>query len=159
MTHAELVEKAGAWLRRQGCAVVVTELVSGPETADALGWRGTLSTLIECKATRADFLRDRKKFFRQHQEQGMGHERYYLAPRGLIEPDELPTRWGLLVVGDTGKVRKAVTSAVQPSCERHEISILLSCIRRIGNGFDAPCSVRAYTYETKSTATLGVARG
>lgn len=103
MTHAKLVDAAVAWLRRQGCPVVVGELVTGSaETPDALGWISGRSILVECKASRADFLADAKKPFRIHPALGMGDLRFFLAPAGLIRPDELPAGWGLLEAGGRG---------------------------------------------------------
>ncbi|KKK54365.1 hypothetical protein LCGC14_3085490, partial [marine sediment metagenome] len=67
----------------------------GDEIPDALGFASRKSTLIECKASRSDFLSDKKKSFRQKPDEGMGCLRYYLTPPGLVDPDELPENWGL----------------------------------------------------------------
>jgi len=101
VTHAELVDRAERWLRGTArCSVVVRELWSmSMEIPDAIGWRGNQSTLIECKATRADFLSDAKKPHRMNPDWGMGELRYYMTPPGLISVDELPARWGLLEAG------------------------------------------------------------
>jgi hypothetical protein len=98
MTHASLVRQAVDWLRRYRCGVVLSEqaCISG-EMPDAIGWkRACHSVLLECKVSRADFLADRIKPFRQRPEDGVGSERFYLAPRNLIRVDELPAGWGLL---------------------------------------------------------------
>jgi hypothetical protein len=98
MTHAQLVEKAVHWLRRYRCGVVLSEqaCVSG-EMPDAIGWkRPCHSVLVECKVTRADFLADRAKPFRLKPELGVGCERFYLVPAGLVDGEELPQAWGLL---------------------------------------------------------------
>jgi hypothetical protein len=100
MNHAHLVEKAVRWLRRYRCGVVLSEqaCVSG-EMPDAIGWkRACHSVLVECKVTRADFLADRAKPFRLKPEQGVGMERFYLTPAGLVRPEELPSGWGLLAL-------------------------------------------------------------
>ena len=77
-------------LSEQSCA-------SG-ETPDVIGWKGRCrSVLIECKVSRADFLADREKPFRKDPSLGMGCERFYLTPAGLIRPAELPGKWGLLL--------------------------------------------------------------
>ncbi|NID14357.1 hypothetical protein [Luteibacter yeojuensis] len=100
MTHSELVEIAGRWLRgTAGCKVVMTELVAlcgNGEIPDAIGWRGNDSILVECKTSRADFFADRAKTFRREPERGMGALRYFLAPEGVLKVDDLPPRWGLL---------------------------------------------------------------
>ena len=96
MTHAQLVEKAVRWLRSYRCGVVLSEqaCVSG-EMPDAIGWkRANHSVLVECKVTRADFLADRGKPFRQKPEQGVGCERFYLTPPALVKTEELPSGLG-----------------------------------------------------------------
>ena len=98
MTHAQMVERAVRWLRSYRCGVVLSEqaCVSG-EMPDAIGWkRASHSVLVECKVTRADFLADRGKPFRAKPEQGVGSERFYLTPPGLVKVEELPVGWGLL---------------------------------------------------------------
>ncbi len=97
MTHAELVERAERWLRNsRGCSVVVTRpCVMALENPDALGFNASgFSTLVECKASRADFRRDKDKWHRRGT--GIGNRRYYLAPAGLVSADEVPDGWGLL---------------------------------------------------------------
>jgi len=135
MTHEKLVARAVAWLRRYRCGVVLSEqsCASG-ETPDAIGWkRACHSVVVECKISRADFLADREKPFRCKPEKGMGCERYYLAPAGLIEAGELPVGWGLLelrgrevnqVVVASKKMRSAVGF-------RHEMNLLLASLRRV----------------------------
>ncbi len=102
MTHAELVQRAVQWLLTTGkCCFVVRDQGTRQEVADALGfqWKGHV-ILIECKASRSDFLRDQDKISRISGEGksgcGMGNLRYYMAPPGMILPEELPGRWGLL---------------------------------------------------------------
>ena len=63
--------------------------------------------LVECKVTRADFLADAAKPFRLKPEDGMGSQRFYLAPTRIVRAEELPRHWGLLelrghAVRDTG---------------------------------------------------------
>jgi hypothetical protein len=99
MTHAQLVRMAEQWLRRRyRCGIVLSEqsCASG-EMPDVIGWKGKCrSVLVECKVSRADFFADREKPFRRDPSQGMGCERFYLTPAGLIEKSELPQGWGLL---------------------------------------------------------------
>ncbi|MBI2680183.1 MAG: hypothetical protein HYX25_04135 [Candidatus Solibacter usitatus] len=69
------------------------------ENPDVIGWAsGAGSVLIECKATRLDFLRDGKKSVRRNPRTGMGHRRYYLCPPDVIQVKDLPAKWGLLWV-------------------------------------------------------------
>lgn len=98
MTHQDLIRRAERWLRgTKRCSVVITEMVCfSREIPDAIGWTTSQSILVECKASRADFLKDKKKFFRRDPEYGMGDLRFYMTPPGLITTDELPPKWGLL---------------------------------------------------------------
>jgi len=89
--------------------------------------------LIECKLTRADFLADRGKPFRQKPEQGVGSERFYLAPPALVKLEELPAGWGLL------EFRRGRVAVVQASAKnlrtaagfRYEMNLLLASLRRV----------------------------
>jgi hypothetical protein len=133
--HAELVCKAVAWLRRYGCGVVLSEqsCASG-ETPDAIGWkRGCHSVTVECKSSRADFLADRDKPFRRKPEKGMGCERFYLTPAGLLQPQELPPGWGLLEFrGRSVEVVYASSKKLRSSVGfRHEMNLLLASLRRV----------------------------
>lgn len=100
MTHEELVLKAERWLKSQGCGVVFRDTFKAAthngELPDAIGWRDGLSLLIECKASKADFLADKRKRFRQNPETGMGDWRFFLCPPDIILVDDLPEGWGLL---------------------------------------------------------------
>src|SRR5208282_4605471 len=73
MTHARLVSMAVQWLRRYRCGVVLSEQASvSGEMPDAIGWkRACHSVLVEGKVSRADFLADRDKPFRQRPEIGV----------------------------------------------------------------------------------------
>jgi hypothetical protein len=72
-----------------------------------MGWKATgRSILIECKASLSDFRADRKKKPRISKRTGIGELRYYMAPRGIIPENEIPTGWGFLEIWE-GK-RKSV---------------------------------------------------
>ena len=135
MTHGKLVERAVAWLRRYGCGVILSEQsCSSGETPDAIGWkRACHSVVVECKISRADFLADRDKPFRRKPELGMGCERYYLSPVGMIKPEELPAGWGLLEIYGR-EVRQSVASSGKLRSARgfrHEMNLLLASLRRV----------------------------
>lgn len=111
--HQQLVDLGARWLARQGFGVVATELtVAGvAEQVDGIGFRATCSAVLEAKASRADFLADRKKPHRQAG--GLGNYRFFVCAPGLIQPEDLPERWGLLwthgrslqlVVGPSGNL-------------------------------------------------------
>src|SRR5262249_21780527 len=99
MTHHQLVRLAEQWLRkRYRCGIVLSEqsCASG-ETPDVIGWKGSCRSVVsECKISRAHFFADQEKPFRKQPEHGMGCERFYIAPQGMIESRELPPGWGLL---------------------------------------------------------------
>jgi hypothetical protein len=135
MTHAQLVSEAVHWLRRYRCGVVLSEqaCVSG-EMPDAIGWkRACHSVLVECKVTRSDFLADRAKPFRLKPEKGVGCERLYLVPAGLLRREELPAGWGLL------ECRRGQVEVTQLSAKnlrsaagfRYEMNLLLASLRRV----------------------------
>ncbi len=100
VSHADLVALAEKWLWRQGCGVVFHDAfrpsVYSGERPDAIGWRHNVSILVECKATRSDFLADRMKPFRAQPASGVGDWRFYLCPKGIIAREDLPAGWGLL---------------------------------------------------------------
>jgi len=135
MTHAQLVAKAVHWLRSYRCGVILSEQAcASGEMPDAIGWkRACHSVLVECKISRPDFLADLDKPFRQKQHLGMGCERYYLTPAGLLSLEELPAGWGLLEYRGRQIVR------LQPSAKnlrtaagfRYEMNLLLASLRRV----------------------------
>jgi hypothetical protein len=135
MTHAQLVQKAVAWLRRYRCGVVLSEqaCVSG-EMPDAIGWKKAChSVVVECKISRSDYLADRGKPSRQRPETGMGAERFYLLPAGLLRPEELLAGWGLLEY-DKGKVnliRRSVKNFRSEAGFHYEMNLLLASLRRV----------------------------
>lgn len=101
---------------------------------DAIGWKQAChSVLVECKVTRADFLADREKPFRLKPENGVGSERFYLAPPALLKTEELPTGWGLL------ELRRGRIEMLQASAKnlrtaagfRYEMNLLLASLRRV----------------------------
>ena len=157
MTHDELVKIARKWLKAR-CPVVITEIAGGQEEPDAIGWKSHSPILIECKATRQDFLSDRHKSFRRYPESGLGHKRYYMAPKGLLKPDELPDKWGLIeVAGKRTRLKKE--AGYFKECNRvREVGILLSVLQRVGQNCHAGISIRVYQYETKNRATLTLNR-
>jgi hypothetical protein len=155
-THSDLVELAKRWLQSK-CGVVITEIATTGEEPDAIGWQGSHSLLIECKASRADFLADKQKSFRRQSERGIGLARYFLAPAGMIAVDELPEKWGLLETNDGQRAQVVKASShFADTNHRHEITILLSAMRRLGQTQPTGCSIRFYTIESKNRATLGV---
>lgn len=135
-THTDLVAIARRWLLGTAkCSFALCELTSHSlEIPDAIGWRNAYShsILIECKTSVGDFRADHKKRFRKRPGIGMGNERYYMAPRGIIDVDKIPENWGLLEVAGR-KVFKVKKSArfTDTGILRQERRILCSALRRV----------------------------
>jgi hypothetical protein len=145
--HKTLKKEACRWLLRMGYRCIAAEVRLPPlGIVDAVGtgvfkpYRNYLAVpretpqvcIVECKATRSDFLRDcsrdgqlelclmerrenrrRKRKRRLRQNLGLGkfasclmqpmaNLHYLLAPAGVIQRKDLPPRWGLLSYGPTG---------------------------------------------------------
>lgn len=125
MNHRELCEIGARFLKRpesangHGCHFTVIEASCYGENPDVFGIRhgmhgnGVGTFLLEAKTSRSDFLADKNKPHRLHPESGMGKYRYYICPTGLIKPEELPEKWGLIYVSEKGicKVVAGVLSA------------------------------------------------
>jgi hypothetical protein len=150
MTHAELVERAGKWLRNtRKCGVVLLERVSGAahEIPDAIGWHKTFfSILVECKATRGDFLKDKTKFVRRHEGMGMGQERIYLTNLGVVKGvEEIPPGWGWAVVD--GKIVRVMVPAPRRDFDyeacRRELGMLYGFARRAQLGCEPTVGILA----------------
>ena len=137
IAHARLVGQAVDWLRRTyGCSIVLSEQYCATgEVPDAIGWkRKCHSVVVECKASRGDFLADLGKPFRLKPEEGLGCERFYLVPRGLIRAQELPPHWGLLE-SKRGRVEMIVKPGRKdlrsPLGLLKEMNLLLASLRRV----------------------------
>ena len=74
ITHKDLVSRGTKWIKKHtsniaipNCSIVAEDLTTATstgETPDIIGWASWCSVLIEVKASRSDFLRDKKKNFR-----------------------------------------------------------------------------------------------
>ncbi|MGR6521634.1 hypothetical protein ACU5JM_08365 [Rhodococcus erythropolis] len=106
MTHAECVAAAAEYMRKRSDVVLPEFYSHNAELPDVIAFNARNSIVIECKVSRSDFLVDRKKLFRINQNAGMGDDRYYCCPKGMIKPEELPQGWGLLWIYPSGQVRK-----------------------------------------------------
>lgn len=165
-THNELVDKARKWLSSRS-PVTITELATNAgEEPDVIAFCVNLkqnksyigygSVLIECKASRSDYLADKKKMYRRKPENGMGDYRYYMAPLGLIKADELPEKWGLLEIQENGRIKMIKIPERQESNKTHEITVLISTLRRLNIDDGTHISIKKYTYETKNRASLTI---
>lgn len=150
MTHADLVKRAGQWLGGTcKCTVVLTEFTAATaEIPDAIGWRWGFypwSILVECKTNRADFRRDATKPTRNGAA-GPGQERWYMAPEGVLRPEDIPDDWGLAEVRGRRVVRVVTPerstlddglkcqAALDPQRTLREMPLLLSVVRRATAG-------------------------
>lgn len=147
MTHDDLVEIAENWLlKSKGCGFALTELramTNNGEVPDAIGWRSGITILVECKTNRADFHADKKKIFRRRPQTGMGSFRFFICPAGIINPEDLPEKWGLVWVDEKGKARQKV--GPKGNCSWHsgsdfyhteksllsEAAMMVSALRRL----------------------------
>jgi hypothetical protein len=138
LTHRELCFIAAKYLKRRGivpfhkCQYVVCELERVGESPDAFGFCWGNTQLIEVKVSRADFLSDKKKYWRMHPEFGLGMYRSYLCPEGIIKTGDLPDGWGLLYVEETGHIRKVIDPQKQDCSYAEEQRLLYSILRREG---------------------------
>jgi len=135
--HTQLIERAVDWLRRSyQCGIVLSEQSCATgEVPDVIAWKGFCkSVLVECKVSRADFLADGAKPFRQKPEEGMGCQRFYCVPAGMVRTDELPKHWGLLELRGR-EVRMTVKPGrVNLRSEAglmKEMNLLLASLRRV----------------------------
>jgi len=148
--HIRLTKLGAKWLKKQGFSIVATEIkaMGSREQPDVVGFKSSCSAIIEVKASRADFLADFKKPERYIEGTGLGVYRFYLCPQGMIRPDELPTKWGLLYgVGLTvedvikpkgniwpGSAFDGWTEFQHAPDASKERAILFSIARRLANG-------------------------
>lgn len=138
MTHADLVHAAHHWAwNTLRCHAVLAECGAAlVEIPDVIAWGSSgYSIVVECKATRADFLADRKKFFRLRPESGMGAERWFFTPKGLIDPAELPERWGLAELRGSRVFKVRKPSPFPEYARQREMQLLVSALNRIDRGF------------------------
>ena len=114
------------------------------------------NTLIECKISKSDYLADLKKPWRRESHRGIGSFRYYLTTKGLLNPSELPEKWGLLET--TGKKIKIIKLAkrFEKKNESQEQSILISAFRRLNIHSGKHTSIKVYSIQTKCRTTLTI---
>jgi len=75
------------------------------EIPDVYAINNNYSVVLECKTSHADFERDRQKRFRRFPKEGLGRFRYYFCEEGVIMPNELPPKWGLIYVYGDGVIK------------------------------------------------------
>ena len=88
----------------------------------------------------------------------MGNKRYYIAPKGMITPEELPEKWGLVEPREQNMRTIRSAKWFMDKSNNSEISLLVSAMRRIKGMMPRGVSVKSYYLETGNTATLGIKR-
>lgn len=97
-THDQIADWCATRLRRMGYKIALSNLTSAThgEQPDVLGLTAYgRSIVVEVKVSRSDFHADKKKPWRQDPELGMGDQRVYLVPQGLLKVEEIPYGWQL----------------------------------------------------------------
>ena len=104
LSHKDLVRIATKWAcgRHQ---VVMAERNGIYEIPDVMAFSWQYSTLIECKTSRADFNRDKRKLPRLDEHYAFGNYRVYCCPKGLLTENDIPEKWVLLEVYPSGYAR------------------------------------------------------
>lgn len=105
LTHRQLCELGARFLLTQRHPTnypwrILIETGYRKENPDVFAYTKYYSVLIECKASRSDFLADKRKPFRQDPLQGVGRRRYYLVNEGVAKQEEMPEGWQLLIARD-----------------------------------------------------------
>lgn len=138
--HKDLCLKVGKWLKKHygnqqipNCPTTSIDMMTiESEIPDVIGWCSGRSVMIEVKVGRGDFLKDHKKPFRKNPKEGVGEQRFYCCPDGLIKVNEIPEDWGLLYLKNN-KIEVIKVAKLQESNLKAERNMLLSIIRRKKN--------------------------
>lgn len=139
--HADLVERAVRWLRRDvRCELVLAEMATWKtrEIPDAIGWAHGSSHVVEVKISRADFFADTRKSHATNQARGMGCRRWYLVPDALVAPAEV-VWWAGLLYARGRRIEVVRAAPVRPDYDRDsETKLLIASFRRfeLGVPFD-----------------------
>ncbi len=128
-SHADLVGLAERHLRStRRCNIVLIERGVNSEIPDAIGW-AFHSILIECKTSMSDYYADAKKPRCSGPTFGMGAERWYLTPAGLLKPELLRPSWGLLEARGSRVYRVVAAPLREQYDHRNEQRLLASELR------------------------------
>ena len=106
MSHDEIALFAADRMRKKGYLMTWANMRSTHvgEQPDVMAMKHLNDVvIIEVKVSRADYLADKKKPWRNGQVKGMGTERIYLTPPGLLKADEIPYGWQLWELHQRGK--------------------------------------------------------
>ena len=135
MDHSTAVNIIAKFLNEEGFVgrfpVVLTEMRSSTlQEPDVLGFRCGPSAMVECKVQRNDFTREKRKGYR-NSEDCAGNKRSYACPEGLIKPDEIPEKMGLLYIDELTREVEVIREPERQKCNREvEQRILYSALRQ-----------------------------
>ena len=148
ITHSKLIDIGRSWLNsayspsldhgHKPCSIILTEPYASTrynEIPDIFAvcdlWHGKILTvLIECKVSRSDFYADQKKVCRLMKE-GIGGQRWYLAPEGIIPIEKLPEKWGLLEVSKFKELKIIKRPELQERDKDSEMNIIVNLVKRL----------------------------
>ena len=133
-----LKRKCTSWHR---CNVLFPELRLGSGYSDIAQRRidlfmisaekGNYTTAFEIKVSRADFLKDIKNNLKQRGARLYSSNFYYVAPKGMLEPDEIPMWAGLIEYDFDKKQFQKIIPAPLQNRNNPSWSLICSLVRRI----------------------------
>ncbi len=137
--HYQLCLEGAKWLKKKKNHerdetpwkyIAVEIVVYGCENPDIWAFNGWSTIVVEVKTSHTDFLNDKKKWFKQvgNESGDPGNFRYYLTPKGLLNPEELPEGFGLLEWD--GKNIERVITAKRRTVTNHADGIIMGSILR-----------------------------
>lgn len=92
--------------------------------------QGLLAVGVEIKVSRSDFQRELDRPTKRGWVEASCAECWFCTPKGLLRPEEIPARWGLLeAVGDGLKLRAKVKPAQDPE-KRPDHELWVSIVRQ-----------------------------
>lgn len=113
--------------------------------------------MIECKTSHADFRADAKKARTINPEAGMGCERWYLTPKRLLTPDQVPASWGLLEASK-GRVYRTVQAPRRKTYDQmSEQQVLASELQAWQEATNHNPTLRVKTWQEKHRALADAA--
>lgn len=124
MNHKDVVARAVEWAQSRH-QLVIRERSAIYEIPDVVGISYSYTTMIECKASRSDFLADKKKLSRLDGNYCVGNYRIYCAPKGILNESEIPDGWGFLEIYPSGflKLNVNIYKYSRPNIFWHEDTV------------------------------------
>lgn len=130
MNHNQLIQEGAEWLYKKAPSLykgkfILTEFKSYTyNIPDVFSFRSGSSTLLEVKVDKKDFYQDFNK-----KNTVIGNYRFYLTLPNIINENELPLNWGLLIYDNDEIIIKKHPLKVE-SDYYHENAILYSLLRK-----------------------------